>query len=66
MIAKVMNITVIVCMYSRCESLAKALDSVAASRLPESTEWEVLVGDNNSNDQTRRTAKSLVLTRTQS
>jgi len=33
--------------------LAKALDSVAASRLPDSVEWEVVVVDNNSRDQTR-------------
>ena len=47
-----MNITVILCTYNRCQSLAKALESIAASVLPESVEWEVLVMDNNSNDQT--------------
>jgi glucosyl-dolichyl phosphate glucuronosyltransferase len=48
-----MKITVIVCTFNRCHSLAKALQSVATSRLPESVEWEVLVVDNNSSDQTR-------------
>ena len=48
-----MKITVILCTYNRCESLAKALDSVAASILPASVEWEVLVVDNNSPDRTR-------------
>lgn len=48
-----MNITIIICTYNRCQSLAKTLDSVAASRLPESVLWEVLVVDNNSDDQTR-------------
>jgi glycosyltransferase involved in cell wall biosynthesis len=48
-----MKITVIVCTYNRCRSLAKALESVAASELPNSVAWEVLVVDNNSNDQTR-------------
>src|ERR1035437_5358679 len=48
-----MNITVILCTFNRCKSLAKALDSVAASTLPESVQWEVLVVDNNSRDQTR-------------
>jgi glycosyltransferase involved in cell wall biosynthesis len=33
--------------------LAKALDSIATQTLPESLEWEVLVVDNNSTDQTR-------------
>ena len=48
-----MKITVILCTYNRCQSLAKALESAAALRLPVSVEWEVLVVDNNSSDQTR-------------
>jgi glycosyltransferase involved in cell wall biosynthesis len=48
-----MNITVILCTYNRSQSLSKALDSVAVSTLPKSVEWEVLVVDNNSKDQTR-------------
>jgi len=48
-----MYITVIVCTYNRCESLAKALNSVASSILPDSVQWEVLVVDNNSKDSTR-------------
>jgi len=48
-----MKITAILCTYNRCKSLATALDSVATQILPESVEWEVLVVDNNSHDQTR-------------
>ena len=48
-----MTITVILCTYNRCQSLGKALESVAASDLPPTVEWEVLVVDNNSADQTR-------------
>ena len=48
-----MNVTVILCTYNRSESLAKALDSIAASILPNERQWEVLVVDNNSKDQTR-------------
>ena len=48
-----MRATVLLCTYNRCQSLAKALDSVAASKIPESLEWEVLVVDNNSHDQSR-------------
>jgi glucosyl-dolichyl phosphate glucuronosyltransferase len=48
-----LNITVILCTYNRSESLAKALQSVAASVMPASTQWTVLVIDNNSKDQTR-------------
>jgi glucosyl-dolichyl phosphate glucuronosyltransferase len=47
-----MNITVVLCTYNRCETLAKALRSVAMSKVPESLGWEVLVVDNNSDDQT--------------
>jgi glucosyl-dolichyl phosphate glucuronosyltransferase len=45
--------TVIVCTYNRCKMLEKALDSLVASALPTSFEWEVVVVDNNSSDQTR-------------
>lgn len=48
-----MDITVVLCTYNRCDSLARALASVAVSRMPASTSWEVLVVDNNSTDQTR-------------
>jgi glycosyltransferase involved in cell wall biosynthesis len=49
-----MRITVVLCTYNRDQSLRSALNSVAASVLPESVEWEVLVVDNNSTDQTRK------------
>jgi glycosyltransferase involved in cell wall biosynthesis len=49
-----MKITVILCTCNRCQSLAKALESVAASALPASVDWEVVVVDNNSSDQTRQ------------
>src|ERR1700720_80175 len=53
------TITVIVCTYNRCSNLAKALDSVAKSTLPEYAEWEVLVVDNDSNDQTHAVVEEL-------
>jgi glycosyltransferase involved in cell wall biosynthesis len=53
-----MKITVILCTYNRCHSLAKALESAAALILPESDEWEVLVVDNNSRDRTREVAEN--------
>ena len=48
-----MRITVVLCTYNRCQSLKTALNSAAGLALPESVEWEILVVDNNSNDQTR-------------
>lgn len=56
-----MNVTVILCTYNRCDSLAAALESVAASQLPGSVSWEVLVVDNNSNDRTREVIDEFVL-----
>src|ERR1700722_6737317 len=47
------KITVIICTYNRCQTLQRALASVAASVLPPDVEWEVLVANNNSTDQTR-------------
>jgi glucosyl-dolichyl phosphate glucuronosyltransferase len=54
-----MDVTVVVCTYNRCESLANALDSVAKSILADSTTWEILVVDNNSTDQTAETVRKL-------
>lgn len=48
-----MNISVILCTFNRCQVLPRALECVAASVLPAGVEWEVLVVDNNSQDQTR-------------
>ncbi len=48
-----MKVSVILCTYNRCHSLATALESVVASHLPDAISWEVLVVDNNSRDKTR-------------
>lgn len=46
------DVTVILCTYNRCGDLAVALENIAASQMPASVAWEVLVVDNNSTDQT--------------
>jgi len=56
---KTMMITVVVCTYNRCQLLPQALESIARSRLRESVEWEILVVDNNSRDQTREVVVDL-------
>lgn len=48
-----MKITVVICTFNRCESLARALASAACLTVPASVAWEVLVVNNNSTDQTR-------------
>jgi glucosyl-dolichyl phosphate glucuronosyltransferase len=51
-----MKVSVIVCTFNRARILPRALESLSASVLPESVEWEVLVVDNNSHDGTREVA----------
>ncbi len=53
-----MKISVILCTYNRCQSLSRALESIAATQMPEHADWQVLIVDNNSNDQTREVAES--------
>ena len=52
-----MDITVILCTYNRCRTLAEALESVAASRMPADISWKMLIVDNNSSDQTQEVAQ---------
>ncbi|MGA9585014.1 MAG: glycosyltransferase [Terracidiphilus sp.] len=56
-----MKVSVILCTYNRCQSLTRALESVAASQMPNSLDWEVLVVDNNSKDCTREVMSELCL-----
>src|ERR1700674_3750141 len=53
-----MKISIILCTYNRYQSLTRALESVAASQMPESVDWQVLILDNNSKDQTREVAEA--------
>jgi glycosyltransferase involved in cell wall biosynthesis len=50
------RISVILCTYNRSQKLARALDSIARSQVAASVQWEVLVVDNNSKDDTRSVA----------
>ena len=56
-----MLISVILCTYNRQLYLAKVLDSIAGSVLPQSVDWEVLIIDNNSSDRTAEIAREFVL-----
>lgn len=47
------DISVILCTYNRCQRLVNALESIAASKVPDSLSWEICVIDNNSKDETR-------------
>jgi glycosyltransferase involved in cell wall biosynthesis len=45
-------LSVIICTWNRAELLHEALDSLEKSDLPRDTDWEVIVVDNNSTDET--------------
>jgi glycosyltransferase involved in cell wall biosynthesis len=49
-----MKITVILCTYNRCRKLPKAMESVLATESSALFDWELLVVDNNSKDETRQ------------
>jgi len=53
------KITVILCTHNRVQSLALALKSIATQILPQSVDWEILVVDNNSSDETRQIVEDL-------
>ena len=52
-----MHASIIVCTYNRAESLEHTLTCLAALQSPDGADWEVIVVDNNSNDQTRQVVK---------
>lgn len=55
-----MKVTVILCTYNRCDSLSTALESVAFSNVPAPLQWEVLIVDNNSSDNTRSVVATFI------
>ena len=54
-----MDFTVIVCTYNRAGNLPSCLAALAAQQGIAGLDWEVLVVDNNSSDDTRRVVESL-------
>ena len=52
-----MHASIIVCTYNRAESLRHTLECLAALQSPDNYDWEVIVVDNNSNDQTHQVVK---------
>ena len=55
-----MNISVVVCTHNRSQSLAVALESLASQKFAASADWEILVVDNNSTDNTREVAERFI------
>ncbi len=52
-----MDISIIICTYNRSQSLYKTLESLECMIIPEGIDWEVLLVDNNSKDETRKVAE---------
>jgi glucosyl-dolichyl phosphate glucuronosyltransferase len=53
-------ISVIICTYNRCQSLAGTLGSLARMSVPPDLTWELIVIDNNSRDKTSETVNSFL------
>jgi glycosyltransferase involved in cell wall biosynthesis len=47
-----MFITVAICTFNRAESLRRALNSLTETRVPNDLDWEIVIVNNNSTDQT--------------
>src|SRR5262245_23716854 len=48
-----LDLSVIVCTYNRVDLLRHTLAALAAQRVSSSVRWDIVVGDNNSTDDTR-------------
>ena len=55
-----MRLTVVICSWNRAPSLQKTLESIESCRVPEGTNWEILVVDNNSDDGTAAVCKAFL------
>jgi glycosyltransferase involved in cell wall biosynthesis len=55
-----MDLTVIICTWNRSKSLNTVLTSLESCIVPDSVEWEILVVDNNSTDDTRAVCDSFI------
>ena len=54
-----MDFTVIICTYNRCNNLPMCIDALAAQESTDGIEWEVLIVDNNSSDDTQNAVQKL-------
>ncbi|GAX62979.1 glycosyltransferases [Candidatus Scalindua japonica] len=57
-----MNISIIVCTYNRVDSLNRTLQSIKAMTVSDDIEWELLIVDNNSTDNTRKVVDEFIST----
>lgn len=55
-----MKITVAICTWNRCESLRQTLQEMCSLEIPAGVEWELVVVDNNSTDDTRHVVETFM------
>ena len=55
-----MNASIVLCTYNRASTLSRALESLSDLDVPVGLDWEVLVVDNNSTDDTRAIVERVV------
>ncbi len=54
-----MDISIIICSYNRCHNLAECFDHLTQQNNVDDLNWEVVLVDNNSNDDTRSVVRQL-------
>lgn len=52
-----MDLSIIICTYNSSRGLGKTFQSLEEMIVPEGIDWEVLLVDNNSKDETRKVAE---------
>ena len=57
-----MDISIIICTYNRSESLKRTLQSLKEMSVSDDIEWELLIVDNNSTDNTREAVNDFTKT----
>jgi glycosyltransferase involved in cell wall biosynthesis len=55
-----MQLSVVICTWNRAEKLRLALESVDRCTVPPGTDWEILLIDNNSTDDTKAVCQGFV------
>ena len=55
-----MDLSVIICTYNRSQSLSNTLNSFQSQDLPKNIQWEIIVVDNNSTDDTKKVTEEFI------
>ena len=53
-----MEISLVICTFNRSINLRNTLNSISGLSIPNNLNWEIIIVDNNSNDDTKSVIKS--------